>query len=317
MIGNRFQIVRKIGEGTFAEVYRARESDGRDVALKVLRHVHRHDPEIRERFRREAVALAEVHSPHVVALEATGSDDEPFIAMEYVAGPTLRELAGGAAWPLAIVHTIVGQIAQGVAAIHDAGVLHRDLKPENVVLVDGRRGRLVKLIDFGLAKLPLLEQDLGLTALTIEGTSFGTPQYMAPEQMEGEPAGRATDLWATAVIAYELLAGRLPWPATDPRNIFFAINSQPVPPVMTTDTAEAKRLDAFFTRALARDPRLRPADATQLFGLFEQALYGGPVAERDVFAGVTSVEMTLPGRGDDPTHDNRLDETLPSDRNNS
>ena len=167
-VQERYEVLHKVGEGTFAVVFRARDRQtGHEVALKILREPHRSDAEIVGRFRREAVALAAIRSPHVVALSASG-DEVPFLAMEYAAGPSLHEVMAGTPWSRELAHAAIGQIAQAIDAIHTAGVIHRDLKPDNIVLVAGRRGRVLKLVDFGLAKLPILEAELALPALTLE-----------------------------------------------------------------------------------------------------------------------------------------------------
>ena len=307
-VPERYKVLHKIGEGTFAVVFRARDlQTGHEVALKILREPHREDAEIVERFRREAIALSAIRSPHVVAFAASG-DTLPFLAMEYAAGPSLREMMCGQAWSLDLAHAAIGQIAQAIDAIHTAGVIHRDLKPDNIVLVAGRGGRVLKLVDFGLAKLPVIEAELALPALTVVGRSFGTPPYMPPEDMHGAPASHAADLWGLAVIAYELIAGMRPWPGDDPRELYFALRHDAIPRVPNVDAAVANRLEAFFASALACDPQRRPSDAATTFARFEQALYGGPIATHDVFAGVVELELDIPPP---PTASAIGDETLP------
>src|SRR5262249_13634847 len=139
----------------------------------------------------------------------------------------------------------------------------------------------------------LLETELELPALTIDGRSFGTPPYMPPEHMQGASTSSASDLWALAVIAYELLAGAPPWRETDPRELCFALQHAPIPHLPQPPDIAA-RLDAFFASAFARDPDGRPRDAATSFSRFEQALYGGPLAVGDPFSGVEEVELVVP-----------------------
>ena len=312
-IADRFEIVRKIGEGAFAVVYRARDTNSRrDVALKILKEVARTDSEIIERFRREAFTVSSLDSPHVVALYDFGtSGDDLFIAMEYVEGPTMRDLMSRP-WSAGATHLVVGQIAQAVDVAHKHNVVHRDLKPENVVLVKGAssRGRQVKVLDFGLAKAADLEKSLGLEPLTQAGMCFGTPQYMAPEQMQGRPATASTDLWALAVIAYEMVAGRLPWDGTTPRDVFLAVLSTPLPKIHETHSTirRVDELNRFFARALSRTLAERPADAGAFFSGFAEALLGsGAPAREAIFSGIVSAEFDAPEAdeatdvGNDPT----------------
>jgi serine/threonine protein kinase len=298
-IGDRFEVVDAIGEGAFAYVYRAREvATGRQVAVKVLKEALRSDSEILERFRREVFAVASINSPHVVALHDFGiSGDEVFIAMEYVQGPTLRQLLDEGRWSADVTNHVVGQIAQALAAAHRENIVHRDLKPENVVMVKGAHGHQVKVLDFGLAKLAELESKLGLAPLSKAGTCFGTPQYMSPEQIQGRSAERTTDLWALAVMAYEMLGGRLPWDGTTPRDIFMGVLGQRLEPLRAVHASvtRVEELNQFFARALSKNPKERPADATALFRGFEQALFGRSRRLTDAkFAGIVSTEFAIP-----------------------
>jgi serine/threonine-protein kinase len=300
-------VLSELGEGAFARVYRAREkTTGRETALKILKEGFAGDAEVVERFRREVFAVASIDSPHVVKLHdfgMTGAD--VFIAMEYVQGPTLRELLRGRPWSAEAVRVVVGQIAQALSAAHAQGIVHRDLKPENVILVRGEHGRQVKVLDFGLAKLVAIERKLALEPLTQAGMCFGTPQYMAPEQMQGRPASQSADLFALAVIAYEMLSGRLPWDGSDPREVFRAVLGTPPPPLERLHpTVEAQRgtLDRFFIEALAKTPEKRQPDATAFFGAFEVALFGRVRHTGPVFSTVISVELQTPDvEPDDPT----------------
>src|SRR6478735_848223 len=228
----RFEIMEQIGEGGFASVFRAKEATtGKIVALKLLKDAYLKDQEVVERFRREVFAVASISSPHVVGMHDFGiSGDEVYIAMEFVEGPTLRDISYERTWTAQEVHVVIGQIAQALAAAHRQDIVHRDLKPENVILVQADGGaRHVKVLDFGLAKLADLERKLGLEPLTRAGMCFGTPQYMAPELIRGRPFDKSVDLYALAVIAFELLGGFLPWDGIDPREVLISVVKNPPP----------------------------------------------------------------------------------------
>jgi serine/threonine-protein kinase len=293
---DNFEIVTEIGEGAFARVYRARDkSTGKVAALKILKEAFAGDAQVIERLRREMLAVGAIDSAHVVKLHdvgATGGD--LFIAMEYVEGPTLRERLHGRPWPAEAARVVVGQVAEALAAAHAQGIVHRDLKPENVMLVGGGQGRKVKVLDFGLAKLVGLEGKRELEPLTQTGMCFGTPQYMAPEQVQGRAAAAAADLWALAVMAYELVSGRLPWDGAEPRDVLRALTTAPVPPLGTlhpTVAGQRAALDQFFAGALAKAPDARLADASAFFGAFETALFGHARTNGAPFSGVVAAEL--------------------------
>ncbi len=287
---DNYEILEELGEGAFARVFRAREKrSGQLAALKILKEGFAGDAEVIERFRREVFAVASIDSPHVVKLHDFGmSGAEVFIAMEYLQGPTLRELLRGRPWSAKSARVIVGQVAEALAAAHAQGIVHRDLKPENVMLVPGAYGRQVKVLDFGLAKLVTIERKLELEPLTRAGMCFGTPQYMAPEQMQGRAASQSADLFALAVIAYEMLSGRLPWDGGDPRDVFRAVLGSPPPPLGDLHASVAPQraaLDRFLGEALAKTPETRPADAGAFFSAFEAALFGQARRAGPIFCG--------------------------------
>jgi eukaryotic-like serine/threonine-protein kinase len=218
MIGQRllhYEIVEKLGEGGMGVVYRARDTKlGRDVALKFLPEAFTSDPDRLARFEREAKALASLNHPHVAAIygldEAGGTR---FLVMEMVEGETLAQRISRGLWPVAEALEVGRQIAEGLEAAHNKGVIHRDLKPSNVkVTAEGE----VKILDFGLAKA-LHEQSSGAAtedAPTITGTRtrpgviLGTAAYMAPEQAKGKAADKRVDVWAFGCVLYECLTGR-------------------------------------------------------------------------------------------------------------
>ncbi len=308
----RFQILEEIGEGGFARVYKARElHTGRKAALKVLKDAYLKDSEIVERFRREVFAVASISSPHVVGMFDFGiSGDEVFIAMEFVEGPTLRDIIYDRAWSASEVHLLIGQIAQALSAAHRQNIVHRDLKPENVMLVPGAGGtRVVKVLDFGLAKLAELERKLELEPLTRAGMCFGTPQYMAPELIQGKPYDKSIDLYALGVIAFEMFSGVLPWDGADPRQVLLSVVKKPPPHLTSAQHSSITRiaeLDAFVQRALSKDTTKRPASAEVFFREFEIALFGkeqprkatGVPAAEAAFGSIWAVPLDLKANED-------------------
>jgi serine/threonine protein kinase len=200
-----YRIVRELGHGGMGVVYLARDMKlGRDVALKVLSEDLGQDEARRERLRREARAAAAVSHAGVAQVYALEEDQEGFtyIVTEFVDGRTLREEISAGPLPVARAIDTAHRIASALAAAHTRGVIHRDLKPENVMRAkDGT----VKVLDFGLAHL---EQDEGETRLTRTGTLLGTPGYIAPEQLMGEPAGPASDIYALGLVLQEMLTGQ-------------------------------------------------------------------------------------------------------------
>ncbi|HEY7957322.1 MAG TPA: serine/threonine-protein kinase [Polyangia bacterium] len=311
---DRFEILGEIGEGGFARVYKARETaTQRRVALKVLKDAYLHDPEIVERFRREVFAVASISSPHVVGMYDFGiSGRDVFIAMEFVEGTTLRELIYDRSWPARDTHLIIGQIAQALAAAHRQNIVHRDLKPENVMLVPAADGaRQVKVLDFGLAKIAELERKLDLEPLTRAGMCFGTPQYMAPELVQGKPYDKSVDLYALGVIAFEMIAGYLPWDGADPREVLLAVVKNPPPHLKQAHPSVTRvaELDKFLQRAISKDRGARASDAAAFFRDFEQALFGEkqPARSKSLpradapFASVWAQAIELRTEGEDAT----------------
>ena len=292
---DRYEVVAKIGEGAFAYVFHAREvQSGRDVALKVLKESYQGERDVVERFQREVFAVASISSPHVVSLLDFGiGEGEFFIVMEFVKGPSLRELLVHEPWAPEDVLVVVGQIAHALAAAHRHRIVHRDLKPENVMLVDRGGSFVAKVLDFGFAKLAELEQTLELRPITRVGFCFGTPQYLSPEQIRGRPIDGGADLFALGVIAYEMLAGRRPWDGDDPREVMRAVLRTLPPPALQLHPSLMSRLEEvnrFLLRAMEKERADRPADAVAFFGELQDALFGGAAEARYALAGARPVQ---------------------------
>ena len=293
----RYEVVAHVGEGAFAHVFRARElSSGRDCALKVLKEEYSDTRDVIERFQREVFAIASINSPHVVSMLDFGIADaerEFFMVMEFVQGPTLRELLGAhEPWAPEDVLVVVGQVAHALMAAHKRDIIHRDLKPENVMLVQREGSFVAKVLDFGFAKLAELERTLELRPITRVGFCFGTPQYLSPEQIRGRPIDGGADLFALGVIAYEMLGGRRPWDGKDPREVMTAVLKTLPPPILKLHPALMGRLEEvnhFLLRVLEKERDERPHDAVAFFDELQDALYGGAAEARNALAGARPV----------------------------
>ncbi len=208
---DRFEIVEIIGRGGMGEVYRARDSRlRRDIAIKVLRSLRLADADQRRRFTHEAQAASVLSHPNIITIYDTGeAHGVPFIAMEYVVGKTLSALIPPGGLSLQEALGIAIQIAAALERAHAAGIVHRDLKPGNVMITaEG----VVKVLDFGVAKLPSLrDEELTGDSITSLGMIVGTADYMSPEQAEGQPLDARSDMFSFGSVLYEMLTGRRPF----------------------------------------------------------------------------------------------------------
>ena len=216
-----FEISTLLGVGGMGEVYRARDTKlGRDVAIKILPAEFAHDRDRLARFQREARLLAALNHPNIAQIhELQESDGVQFLVMELVGGMTLADRLKGGPLALEEILKLFGQIADGLDAAHQQGVIHRDLKPANIKINDDGK---VSLLDFGLAKAAELQSsstDAEVTSpwnadgagTSCEGQVLGTPAYMSPEQARGKPVDKRTDIWAFGCCLYESLTGHRPF----------------------------------------------------------------------------------------------------------
>ena len=261
----RYELLEAIGEGAVAKVYRARDrQSGAPVAIKILHRRAAAKLETVQRLAQEVAILAELSHPCVVQLYGTGvaSDNAPYVAMEWVEGPTLRQRLGDKRrLDLEETVTIAEQVAAALSAAHREGIVHRDLKPENVML---RSDGAVKVLDFGMAKV--LRQ--GAVNLTTGIKIFGTPQYMSAERAHGKAVGPAADVYALAVIVYEALCGRRPFDGAAAMEVLVKQCKEPVPPL---DEAIPPAVAEVVVGAMAKDPAARPTAGELAHGL-RQAL---------------------------------------------
>ena len=266
-----YEVVSLLGAGGMAEVYRARDTRlGRDVAIKVVSEELARDGTLLERFEREAKLAASLTHPNVVALHDVGlHDGKPYFVTELLQGETLRERLTQGPIPLATALEWAAAMAQGLAAAHARGIVHRDLKPENVFITqDGH----VKLIDFGIAKLAEEARDAAPHAMLDEtlspsgsrtgtGMVLGTPGYMSPEQVRGDPVDARTDLYSLGTVLYEMLAGHRAFPAKSFVESGYAIlHTEPEPLPTTIPPA----LVQVVQRCLEKDPTRRFQSARDL-----------------------------------------------------
>jgi serine/threonine-protein kinase len=277
----RYETTRLIGEGGMGRVYLARQLDlGRQVVIKVMHDKIAADPKFRERFERETLLMAQFQHPNAVTLYDACLNDPlgPCIVMEYVRGVNLDQLlAKNGRFSAARVGRLVGQLCDVLQAAHDNGIIHRDLKPANLMLVDADSPKeRLKVMDFGLAK------DLDATAFKKVSDvnvdfAVGTPGYICPEQVLGEPMDHRGDLYSVGVVLYELLTGRLPFPGPTSLDMLMAHAHQPPPSfaeVEVTDVPPA--VEEVVMACLAKDPAHRPQSARELADRYEQALCDQP-----------------------------------------
>lgn len=245
----------------------------RKVAIKLMNQPHA-EGQWRARFEAEARAVARLQHPNVVQIFDYGISDEgaPYIVMEFLAGESLSErLHRVDAIPIDAFIPIFTQIAKGLQAAHQAGVIHRDLKPANIFLTPRRHGTVAKILDFGVASVRA-SLDSANQQLTEAKQLVGTPHYMSPEQALAESVDYRADLWALGVVAYRALTGRLPFNADVLTAVLLLIcSSNHRHPSLLVDGL-APGVDQFFTRALAKDPAKRFADAHEMAGAFAALL---------------------------------------------
>lgn len=264
-------------------VYRAEDEQmRRTVALKVLPARSQHDADRLGRFRNEARALSALNHPHIVTIHEVGEHDAaPFFVMELVDGTTLRAKLAGGPLPVADAIDICTQVARGLAAAHQRGLIHRDIKPENVMI---RRDGYAKILDFGAAALRA--PDASATVARMEGSLetvaatgvIGTPAYMAPEQLDSSTVDTRADLFALGVVLCESLTGRNPFMRASLFDTAAAIRDTPAP-AMPLLAEQPAALRSIIVKALARDPAGRYANATELLADLRQA--GAPALTSD------------------------------------
>ena len=287
-----YQIVRKLGAGAFGAVYEAlRMPLGKRAALKVLhREFIRHE-EVVERFVREAEIVARMEHPHIVGVFDVGThDDQPFIAMEFLAGESLANALEreGTLQPAAAIDLMLA-VMSAVSAVHDKGIVHRDLKPDNIFIAKHPTGGTQpKLLDFGIAKVLDAEK-----ALTLSNAIMGTPYYMSPEQAhEAKNIDAKSDQWSLAVILYECLTGMCPFAGDSMLQLLTAITTKTVPRLGESVPSLPQGLDDAVFRAMQRaTPDRWPSVREFGAALLPFASVGGRAQWAPFYAPVTIDEL--------------------------
>ena len=256
LLNNRYEIMEPLGQGGMAAVYRGVDTRlGRPVAIKLLHAQYATDDEFLKRFEHEAQSAAGLSAhPNIVDVYDVGQqDDVPYIVMELVEGSDLKTLIEQEG-PLTIERTlaIAQQVAEGLEYAHARGLVHRDIKPQNIMVSPDGHARIT---DFGIAKSHLS------TAVTQAGMTYGTADYISPEQAQGLPATPQSDIYSLGVVVYEMLSRHLPFTGDSPMTVALQHIQQPPPPLSQWNPRLPPNLERIVMGALAKDPRQRPASA--------------------------------------------------------
>lgn len=278
VIDDRYRIVRKIADGGMATVYMAHDERlDRTVAIKIM-HVQLaqgpHREQFVERFRREAKSAASIANPHIVQVydsgEYAGLD---YLVMEFVQGVNLRQsMNRNTTFSVRETLRIIGETLDGLTAAHNAGVVHRDIKPENILL--NRRGR-VQITDFGLAKA------VSQATLSTTGMLLGTAAYLAPEMIEQNLATAQGDCYSVGIMAWEMLAGQVPFQSDNPVTLVFKHVNENVPSIATVCRGIDPRVAQFISYLTARQVNQRPANAGQALNQLHALVHELPAQALD------------------------------------
>ena len=266
----QYTIVSKIGEGGMGVVWRARDSKlGRDVAIKVLPASLSENTDRLNRFEQEAQAAGALNHPNILVIHHIGiHDGAPYIVSELLEGETLRDRMAGAALPQRKALDYALQIARGLAAAHEKGIIHRDIKPDNIFITDDGR---VKILDFGLAKLTsATDGTQSQTEVptrkvnTDPGTVMGTMGYMSPEQLKGQPADHRSDIFSFGAILYEMLSGKRAFRGDSMAETMSAILREDPPDLSETNKTVSPALERVVRHCLEKNPAERFHSARDL-----------------------------------------------------
>ena len=255
LLGERYRIIDTLGEGGMANVYLAEDIIlQRKVAVKILRLDLQNEPQTQARFQREALATSELSHPNIVSVLDVGTDHGlPYMVMEYVDGPDLKEyIRQNAPLDLHEVIRIMDQILSAVALAHKHNVIHRDLKPQNILM--DKRGN-IKIADFGIAVA------LNHSSVTQTNSVMGSVHYMSPEQTRGGLVTKQSDIYSLGIILYELITGTVPFNGDTPVSIALKHAQEPIPSIRKKDQSVPQALENVVLKATAKDPRDRYATA--------------------------------------------------------
>lgn len=261
VLNGRFKIVRFAGAGGMGEVYEAEDLElGGRVALKTLLPALAADPQFLARFRREVQLARQVTHPNICRIFDVANDQGlVYLTMEFLEGETLSaHLRRNGKLPAQEALPLARNLVDGLTALHQHGIVHRDFKPGNVILAQGSQGARAVISDFGLARVTTPAP--AETTLSQQGHLMGTPDYMAPEQLRGEPASPASDVYALGLVLYEMVTGRKPHTGGGLEQAMHRLTEQPTPPRQHAPELPP-RWDAALLRCLQRDPAQRPSPA--------------------------------------------------------
>jgi serine/threonine protein kinase len=256
---SHYQILEKLGEGGMGVVYKAQDTKlDRFVALKFLPAQLQSSDQDKARFVQEARAAAALSHPNVCSvLDIQEHSGQMFIVMEYVDGQTLRQKMAGLSLKQAV--DIGVQVAEGLAAAHEKGIVHRDIKPENIMV---RKDGIAQIMDFGLAKLR--STNSAITRLTKQGSTVGTAGYMSPEQVQGQDADHRSDIFSLGVLLFEMITGQLPFKGVHETAVAYEIVNVDAPPMSAVKPEVDPSLDAVVLECLEKDPKERAQSAGQV-----------------------------------------------------
>ncbi|HEX3012606.1 MAG TPA: Stk1 family PASTA domain-containing Ser/Thr kinase [Syntrophomonadaceae bacterium] len=258
VLGNRYELLEKVGEGGMATVYKARcRILDRIVAIKVLKEELSRDKSFVEKFRVEALAAARISHPNIVNIYDVGQDGEiHYIVMEYVDGETLKEvIRRQAPLPISKAIDIAVMICDGVHHAHQKGVIHRDIKPHNILITDTG---MVKVADFGIARA------ITSATITFGGNMVGSVHYISPEQARGEPVNRTTDIYSIGCVLYEMVTGQVPFNAESPITVALKHIHDDVPSPRGLNNEIPEALEGIILKAMAKVPGHRFATAEEM-----------------------------------------------------
>jgi eukaryotic-like serine/threonine-protein kinase len=283
VIGGRYRVVRPLGQGGMGSVYEAVDDAGRRVAVKVIMTELANNPTLIGRFEREARAVSAIDTPHIAKAIDAGTDPatgRPFLAMEFLEGEDLEQLLKRlGALPVDLSLRIAAQACMALHKAHEARFLHRDIKPANLFMASQPGGRLIKLLDFGVAKVkPEVTRSASETAgLTRTGSMLGSPLYMSPEQARGyKDIDFRSDLWSLGVVLYKMLSGRTPHADTEELGeLIVLICTEPPEPLQDVAPWVSAEVAAVVHRALRFSPAERWKSAAEMLAAIMALLPNG------------------------------------------
>lgn len=265
LLDGKYRLDGRIGLGGFGVVYKATHTQlQRQVAVKIFRTLgNLSTEEALKRFRQEGTSASRLNHPNAVAMLDSGiaPGGIPYLAMELLVGRTLAdELRDRPVLPLSRCIQIILPICDVLVEAHAAAIVHRDIKPENVFLHRARFGEVIKVLDFGIAKLIGADLDIERPAMTGGGGILGTPTYMAPERLKHGPYDGRSDVYSVGVMLYQMLCGRTPWPTGTNGFLEMVLNhlNEPVPPLRKWNPSLPEPVANLVMRTLEKDPALRP-----------------------------------------------------------